>query len=256
MKLSLLSVLLGAGMALPQIFGLTRPAQLASAAKRFPRNLPVGILLMLLGTAWFVWNVSIEPIADFASFKPYMMVGFVAVGLLSCVFVQDYLAVRGLAVVLLLLGKCMGGCRPAPSRPVALRPCHPNLGLRVRPRGHLADHRPLAPARPVELGHGHRIPHPAPVRRAAGLRRLHPHSGPDGVPLHVTRHEPVRFPRGLPAGALERSGLAANPLRQFEAWFQAAAGDTAQSRWRENRHRPLQGSGAPSAITAPRTATP
>jgi hypothetical protein len=107
MKLSLLSVLLGAGMALPQIFGLTRPAQLASAAKRFPRNLPVGILLMLLGTAWFVWNVSIEPIADFASFKPYMMVGFVAVGLLSCVFVQDYLAVRGLAVVLLLLGKCM-----------------------------------------------------------------------------------------------------------------------------------------------------
>jgi pyridoxamine 5'-phosphate oxidase len=34
-------------------------------------------------------------------------------------------------------------------------------------------------------------------------------------------------------GALERSGLAANPLRQFEAWFQAAAGDTAQSRWRK-----------------------
>ena len=107
MKLSLLSVLLGAGVALPQIVGLTRPARLAAAAKGFPRNLPVGILLMLIGTAWFVWNVSIEPIADFATFKPYMMVGFVAVGLLSCVFVQDYLAVRGLAVVLLLLGKCM-----------------------------------------------------------------------------------------------------------------------------------------------------
>ncbi len=36
-----------------------------------------------------------------------MMVAFAAVGILSCVFIQDFLAVRGLAVVLLLLGKLM-----------------------------------------------------------------------------------------------------------------------------------------------------
>jgi len=103
----MLSVLLGLGMALPQLVGLTRPAQLAAVAKKFPRNLPVGILLMLLGTAWFVWNVNLEPIADFSAFKPYMIAGFIAVGVLSCVYVQDFLAVRGLAVVLLLLGKLM-----------------------------------------------------------------------------------------------------------------------------------------------------
>jgi hypothetical protein len=107
MTLSLLTILLGVGMGLPQIVGLTQPAKLSAAAKKFPRNLPLGILLMLLGTAWFVWNVNIEPIADFSSFKPYMMAGFVAVGVLSCIFVQDFLAVRGLAVVLLLLGKLM-----------------------------------------------------------------------------------------------------------------------------------------------------
>jgi hypothetical protein len=107
MKLSLLSVLMGVVMAAPQLVGLTRPAQLAAVARKFPRNLPVGIALMLLGTAWFVWNVNIEPIADFSSFKPYMMAGFVAVGVLSCIFVQDFLAVRGLAVVLLLLAKLM-----------------------------------------------------------------------------------------------------------------------------------------------------
>jgi hypothetical protein len=107
MKLSLLSILLGIGMGLPQIVGLMRPAKLSAAAKKFPRNLPLGIVLMLLGTAWFVWNVNIEPIADFSEFKPYMMAGFTAVGVLSCVFVQDFLAVRGLAVVLLLLGKLM-----------------------------------------------------------------------------------------------------------------------------------------------------
>ncbi len=107
MKLSLLSILLGLGMGLPQIYGVARPAQLAAAARKFPRNLPLGVVLMLLGTAWFVWLVNGEPIADFSAFKPYMMAGFVAVGVGSCIFVQDFLAVRGLAVVMLLLAKLM-----------------------------------------------------------------------------------------------------------------------------------------------------
>ena len=107
MRLSLLSILLGLGMGLPQVYGLAKPAQLAAAARNFPRNLAAGVVLMLLGTAWFVWMVNNEPIADFSVFKPYMMGGFIAVGVLSCIFVQDFLAVRGLAVVLLLLGKLM-----------------------------------------------------------------------------------------------------------------------------------------------------
>jgi hypothetical protein len=107
MKLSLLSILLGLGVSVPQIFGLARPAQLAAAVRKFPRSLPIGCLLMLLAATWFVWNVSIEPIADFSVFKPYMMAAFVAVGILSCIFVQDFLAVRGLAVLMLLLAKLM-----------------------------------------------------------------------------------------------------------------------------------------------------
>jgi hypothetical protein len=107
MKLSLLSILLGVGMSVPQIYGLTKPVQFAAAARKFPRNLTAGIFLMLLGTAWFLWIVNQEPIADFSAFKPYMMAAFAAVGILSCIFVQDFLAVRGLAVVALLLGKLM-----------------------------------------------------------------------------------------------------------------------------------------------------
>jgi len=34
-------------------------------------------------------------------------------------------------------------------------------------------------------------------------------------------------------GALDRAALDANPLLQFEAWFRAAAGESAQSRWRK-----------------------
>jgi len=107
MKLSLLSILLGLGMAMPQVYGLTQPQKFAAAVRRFPRNLPFGVALMLLGTAWFVWNVHNESVSDFASFKPAMMLGFAVIGGLCCVFVQDFLAVRGLAVVMLLLAKLM-----------------------------------------------------------------------------------------------------------------------------------------------------
>jgi hypothetical protein len=62
---------------------------------------------MLLATGWFVWNVNNEPIADFTAYKPAMLAGFTAVGVASCIFVRDFLAVRGLAVVVLLLAKLM-----------------------------------------------------------------------------------------------------------------------------------------------------
>lgn len=105
MKLSLLSILLGLGFAVPQVYALVKPSEFVRVARKFPRHLPTGLVLMLLATAWFVWNVHVEPIADFATIKPYMMAGFVVVGIGACIFVQDYLAVRGLAVVLLLLAK-------------------------------------------------------------------------------------------------------------------------------------------------------
>jgi hypothetical protein len=60
---------------------------------------------MLFGTAWFLWNLKQENIADFAAYKPYMLAGFGLIGVATCVFVRDFLAVRGYAIVLLLLAK-------------------------------------------------------------------------------------------------------------------------------------------------------
>ena len=74
MKLSLLSILLGVGMSVPQVYALTQPSRFTAAARKLPRNTPVGVALMLLGTAWFLWIVNREPIADFSAYKPVMMV--------------------------------------------------------------------------------------------------------------------------------------------------------------------------------------
>ena len=107
MKLSLLSILLGLGLAVPQVYGLAKPSAFAAAARKFPRSLPAGFLLMAVGTLWFLWLVKQEPIADFAAFKPYMLAAFAGIGVSTCFFVQDFLAVRGLAIVLMLVAKLM-----------------------------------------------------------------------------------------------------------------------------------------------------
>jgi hypothetical protein len=106
-NLSTLAVILGLGMAVPQIYGLMNPKGLAASVRKFPRSLPWGIALMLLGTGWFVYYLNAEPISDFAAYKPILLGGFGAVGVLSCIYVQDFLAVRGMAVVMLLLAKLM-----------------------------------------------------------------------------------------------------------------------------------------------------
>src|SRR6266404_7197046 len=107
MKLSTMSVVLGLGMGLPQIYGLFKPTAFGAALRKFPRSIPWGYALMLLGTAWFLWNLSQEAISDFASYKNVLFAAFAAIGLGTCMFVQDFLAVRGLAVVLLLVVKLM-----------------------------------------------------------------------------------------------------------------------------------------------------
>lgn len=106
-NVSTLAIILGLGMGLPQIYGLVEPARFGAAVRRFPRSVPWGWALMLLATGWFCYNLSQESISDFASWKPVLLALFAAVGIAACLYVQDFLAVRGLAIVFLLLAKVM-----------------------------------------------------------------------------------------------------------------------------------------------------
>ena len=107
MKLSTLSILLGLGMGSVQAYGLMKPAAFVAAARKFPRSLPLGYALMLVGTAWFLWYLDQEAASDFLAYKKVLLAGFAFIGVATCIFVKDFLAVRGLAVVLLLLAKLM-----------------------------------------------------------------------------------------------------------------------------------------------------
>ena len=105
--LSNLSICLGSLVAMINLFGVMKPAEFAIAARKFPRSLPAGYALTLAGTAWFMFNVSHESLSDFEKLKPILFTLFIGVGLGTCFFVQDFLAVRGVSVLLLLLAKLM-----------------------------------------------------------------------------------------------------------------------------------------------------
>jgi hypothetical protein len=104
-SLSTLAIILGGGFAALNIPGVFNPKSFSEAARRFPRNTSIGCILTLIATAWFVYYVSLETVADFASIKRPLCIFFSAVGIATCYFVRDFLAVRGLAVFLLLLAK-------------------------------------------------------------------------------------------------------------------------------------------------------
>lgn len=107
MQLSTLAVLLGLVFGLPAAFGLFKPDAFRDAMRKFPRSTGAGYFLMGLGTIWFLYNLNQETVSDFAAYKRLMLVGFGALGVGACVYVKDFLAVRGLAVVMLLIAKLM-----------------------------------------------------------------------------------------------------------------------------------------------------
>ena len=107
MSLSTLATGLGLLLAVPHAYGVVKPAAFAAAARRFPRYTPIGVVLTLAATVWFLYYVSLETVADFSHMKPFLYMLFGAVGIGTCIYVRDYLAVRGLAVSLLLCAKLM-----------------------------------------------------------------------------------------------------------------------------------------------------
>lgn len=106
-SLSALAIILGLLYALPHVYGVMRPAAFGAVMRQFPRYTPIGYVLVLAATVWFLYYLSLESVSDFTSFKPVLYALFAGVGIGTCLFVRDFLPVRGLAALLLLTGKLM-----------------------------------------------------------------------------------------------------------------------------------------------------
>lgn len=90
-------VLLAAGIPL-----LAVPGRFEPCLRAFPRHRLAGIVTLLIGGGWFIWKISQLGQADFGDYKVILMLLFGATVLGSIFYVPDFLAVRGVAVIVLL----------------------------------------------------------------------------------------------------------------------------------------------------------
>jgi hypothetical protein len=91
----ILLILLG----LPLFLGSTRAA---AALKSFPRSPGATYLFFGAGAACFLYQVWHLSQADFGEYRTLLFFGFAAVAILSFYCVPDFLAVRGLCVLILV----------------------------------------------------------------------------------------------------------------------------------------------------------
>lgn len=90
-------LLLGLGLPL-----LLNHSGWVAALKGFPRSQRAAYLFFGGGAVWFLYAVWHLSPADFGDYRTYLFVGFALIALLAFKCVPDFLAVRGLAAVVLM----------------------------------------------------------------------------------------------------------------------------------------------------------
>lgn len=81
---------------------LSGRATVPALLKAFPRSTPAAIVLFGGGAVWFLYKVWHLPESDFGQYRTILAIAFGAIAVLSFKYVPDFLAVRGLAVLILL----------------------------------------------------------------------------------------------------------------------------------------------------------
>ncbi|MGJ3244412.1 MAG: hypothetical protein ACFE0O_15840 [Opitutales bacterium] len=102
MPLALITVLTALPFLALGLFFLLAGSRGEYWAKAFPRNRTATWILMGLAAGWFLWQVAFLSDADFGQYSEWLFAGFLTVAVLSFIYVPDFLAVRGLAALILL----------------------------------------------------------------------------------------------------------------------------------------------------------
>jgi uncharacterized protein YjeT (DUF2065 family) len=78
------------------------PERSGPILRGLPRNYPLGVVLMLLATLWFVVLTGVMDLGEISNVRMQLMVVWGVAGVLVVIFVPGFLAARGLGSLLLL----------------------------------------------------------------------------------------------------------------------------------------------------------
>jgi len=86
---------------------LAQPVQSEKWLLGFPRNYPAGVFLGAVATAWMIWLVQTADLMEYTPHRTKFVFGFLILGVLSIVFLKEFLAVRAGGVLALFVAKIM-----------------------------------------------------------------------------------------------------------------------------------------------------
>ena len=103
-QLSLQTTGLAVGLLLffSHALGLIKPSASMHFARAFPRSRIAGTVLMLLAAVWSFFLVTDIDLGEFSRLRNLMLLGIVVGAVLSWLYVEEFLAVRALGMLLLL----------------------------------------------------------------------------------------------------------------------------------------------------------
>ena len=102
MSLFFSTLLVGAILFFSGLALLSKHSIVTSLLKGFPRSTTATTLLFGAASLWFLYNVWHLSAADFGEYRKLLFCIFSLVAVLSFIYVPDFLAVRGLAALILL----------------------------------------------------------------------------------------------------------------------------------------------------------
>ena len=76
-------------------------------AKKSLRSFPATLIIVGAAGSWFLYHVAQLGEADFGNYKVFLFIFFLAIGFLAFFHARDFLAVRGGAVLVMLMAKVL-----------------------------------------------------------------------------------------------------------------------------------------------------
>lgn len=105
LKLETALFLTGLVLILGHALALWKAAEVQTWLKKFPRSLGIGRVLLVVATAWSWYLINTIDLGEFDNWRGRLLVIIPVAGALTWMYVEEFLAVRALGMVTLLLAE-------------------------------------------------------------------------------------------------------------------------------------------------------
>ena len=103
LSLQFVGILLGILLIAGHLIALLKDQQIIDFLKSFPRNKPIGVVLIIINCIWSLWLVNKVDLGEFQKWQGFISWGLVIGCIAFIIWVDEFLAVRATGIFLLLL---------------------------------------------------------------------------------------------------------------------------------------------------------